>query len=979
MGVCGDKPWVGSGEFMKKIVCDIETYSDVDLLKCGVYKYASSENFEILLFSYSVDGSEVQTVDVASGEKIPDDILKALIDENIEKWAYNVNFERVCLSAFLRRNYPELLSEYDTYSIPEDSVSGFLASSSWYCSQLAAIYLGLPLSLASVGEVLKIEEQKMTEGKRLIDYFSKPARNGTRHLPSDAPDKWETYKAYNKRDVEAEMAIDRKVERFPVPQSVWDEYHLSEEINDRGIQLDMDFVSRAIATDEQSRTELTARLKELTGLENPNSVAQMKQWLADNGVETESLGKADVQELLKAGGLSPEIEEVLLLRQQSAKSSVKKYTAMQNAVGEDGRARGMFFFYGANRTGRFAGRLIQLQNLPQNHITDLEEARVLVKSGDFGALELLYDNIPDTLSQLVRTAFVPKQGMKFIVADFSAIEARVIAWLAGEQWRMNAFANGEDIYCASASKMFGVPVVKHGVNGHLRQKGKVAELACGYGGSVGAMKAMGGSDLGLSDEELKQIVTDWRTASPNIVKLWWDVDNAAKKAVRKKEITATHGLQFSYQSGILFIRLPSGRSLAYVKPRIEENAFGGESITYEGVGATKKWERIESYGPKFVENCLAKGTLVITDCGLIPIEKITDDMKIWDGVEWVSHDGLIVQGRKDTINVDGIRMTPEHKILTKKGWIECGKAEGFNWSDVSLPDRSSKGRGQQAGENAVALQMCLWESDCCFSKKSKSGEIPTKILWVHEKRINQQGKYNTWNEPSSCLGCLAFDETALYRLESSCISQLWWQRDFCVSALDGKFRELLVGYGRNVAERTGHRQDRQQQGVQPGKLSLGNQKAEQQKQTKQSNGNNLIRKDDTLGTFRKDWDWSNNTTLSPESWMESRIVIDRTRFQEYVYDIRNCGSRHRFAVWNGKRACIVSNCVQGIARDLLMNSMMALRSCFIVAHIHDELIIEADKRMSLEVLCEQMARVPDWAEGLLLRADGYECEFYRKD
>lgn len=979
MGVCGDEPWVGSGEFMKKIVCDIETYSDVDLLKCGVYKYASSENFEILLFSYSVDGSEVQTVDVASGEKIPDDILKALIDENIEKWAYNVNFERVCLSAFLRRNYPELLREYDTYSIPEDSVSGFLAPSSWYCSQLAAIYLGLPLSLASVGEVLKIEEQKMTEGKRLIDYFSKPARNGTRHLPSDAPDKWETYKAYNKRDVEAEMAIDRKVERFPVPQSVWDEYHLSEEINDRGIQLDMDFVNRAITADEQSRTELTARLKELTGLENPNSVAQMKQWLADNGVETESLGKADVQELLKAGGLSPEIEEVLLLRQQSAKSSVKKYTAMQNAVGKDGRARGMFFFYGANRTGRFAGRLIQLQNLPQNHITDLAEARALVKSGDFGALELLYDNIPDTLSQLVRTAFVPKQGMKFIVADFSAIEARVIAWLAGEQWRMNAFANGEDIYCASASKMFGVPVVKHGVNGHLRQKGKVAELACGYGGSVGAMKAMGGSDLGLSDEELKQIVTDWRTASPNIVKLWWDVDNAVKKAVRKKEITATHGLQFSYQSGILFIRLPSGRSLAYVKPRIEENAFGGESITYEGVGATKKWERIESYGPKFVENCLAKGTLVITDCGLIPIEKITDDMKIWDGVEWVSHDGLIVQGRKDTINVDGIRMTPEHKILTKKGWIECGKAEGFNWSDVSLPDRSSKGRGQQAGENAVALQMCLWESDCCFSKKSKSGEIPTKILWVHEKRINQQGKYNAWNEPSSCLGCLAFDETALYRLESSCISQLWWQRDFCVSALDGKFRELLVGYGRNVAERTGHRQDRQQQGVQPRKLSLGNQKAEQQKQTKQSNGNNLIRKDDTLGTFRKDWDWSNNTTLSPESWMESRIVIDRTRFQEYVYDIRNCGSRHRFAVWNGKRACIVSNCVQGIARDLLMNSMMALRSCFIVAHIHDELIIEADKRMSLEVLCEQMARVPDWAEGLLLRADGYECEFYRKD
>jgi DNA polymerase len=1274
---------------MKELEIDLETRSDIDLSKCGVYKYVESPYFDILLFGYAVDGGAVQVIDLANGETIPKKILKALVDDRVIKRSHNVNFERVCLSKYLYKYYPQI---FESYSISEDCVGAFLNPINWHCTMIHSRYLGMPSSLAEIGSLLKLEEQKMTEGKALIKYFCVPYKidNGSPkfHCPSDAPDKWDLFKSYNKRDVETELAIDLKLRKFPVPDSLWEEFYLDQEINDRGIQLDMDFVSCAITADEQSRTELTARLKELTGLENPNSVAQMKQWLADNGVETESLGKADVQELLKAGGLSPEIEEVLLLRQQSAKSSVKKYTAMQNAVGEDGRARGMFFFYGANRTGRFAGRLIQLQNLPQNHITDLAEARALVKSGDFGALELLYDNIPDTLSQLVRTAFVPKQGMKFIVADFSAIEARVIAWLAGEQWRMNAFANGEDIYCASASKMFGVPVVKHGVNGHLRQKGKVAELACiaegqlvltnhglipiekvslndrlwdgenwvshdgvvyrgerevitydgltatpdhlvwvegqskpiqfgiaatsgthlvqtgnggravrlgknyqsgemleqdneslscpdkmsrlwlnsmaglrkfkkrkiervsvlftattnsivvrqkidsrkakvrkskrcrisqlwckghkiqvlkcnrggivsyqilwtshkrngdrqnqqqrrlcsrqypvcysfseqlqqthnsafqirptilgiflqyrnsqtfkrndtgrnysgcgeccqretqelethirkarlydirnagrhhrftvsgklvhncGYGGSVGAMKAMGGSDLGLSDEELKQIVTDWRTASPNIVKLWWDVDNAVKKAVRKKEITATHGLQFSYQSGILFIRLPSGRSLAYVKPRIEENAFGGESITYEGVGATKKWERIESYGPKFVENCLAKGTLVITDCGLIPIEKITDDMKIWDGVEWVSHDGLIVQGRKDTINVDGIRMTPEHKILTKKGWIECGKAEGFNWSDVSLPDRSSKGRGQQAGENAVALQMCLWESDCCFSKKSKSGEIPTKILWVHEKRINQQGKYNAWNEPSSCLGCLAFDETALYRLESSCISQLWWQRDFCVSALDGKFRELLVGYGHNVAERTGHRQDRQQQGVQPRKLSLGNQKAEQQKQTKQSNGNNLIRKDDTLGTFRKDWDWSNNTTLSPESWMESRIVIDRTRFQEYVYDIRNCGSRHRFAVWNGKRACIVSNCVQGIARDLLMNSMMTLRSCFIVAHIHDELIIEADKRMSLEVLCEQMAKVPDWADGLLLRADGYECEFYKKD
>ena len=590
--------WV-IGVTMQKLMIDLETKSDVDITKAGVYRYADSPYFDILLFAYSVDDAPVKVIDLASGESLPDDILHALTDDSVTKHSFNASFERVCLSVWLKRNYPDI---FHSYSIPQDSVGNYLSPDSWHCSMAASAYLGLPLTLAGVGSVLKLEQQKMTEGKALIKYFCVPyAYDGDKplfHVPSDAPDKWAVFKAYNKRDVETEIGIERKISRFPVPYFVWKEYHLDQEINDRGIQLDLPLVRNAIRIGDCAKQHLTEKLCELTGLENPNSVQQMKGWLKSHGVEIESLGKKEVQELIDK--VSPEIREVLLLRQQTSKSSVKKYQAMQNAVCLDGRARGMFQFYGANRTGREAGRIIQLQNLPQNHLPDLEDARELVKSGDLEALELLYEDVPDTLSQLIRTAFIPKPGYQFLVADFSAIEARVIAWLAGETWRMQAFADGKDIYCASASKIFGVPVVKHGINGHLRQKGKVAELACGYGGSVGAMKAMGGS--GMSDAELKQIVTDWRTASPHIVQLWWDVENAAIKAVRDKTETETHGIHFSYESGFLFIKLLSGRRLAYVKPRIGENRFGGDSITYEGIGTGRKWERLETYSGKLVEN-----------------------------------------------------------------------------------------------------------------------------------------------------------------------------------------------------------------------------------------------------------------------------------------------------------------------------------------------------------------------------------------
>ena len=592
---------------IREMSIDLETYSDIDITKCGAYKYAESDYFEILLFGVSVNGGPVKVYDLACGDTIPEEILAALSDENITKWAFNASFERICLSNWLNRHCPE---HFRGYSIPEDPASKYLDPSSWKCTMIWSAYMGLPLSLEGVGAVLKLQDQKLKEGKDLIRYFCKPCKptkaNGgrTRNLPQHDSEKWILFKEYNHRDVEVEIAIKQKLARFPVPDFVWDEYHLDQEINDRGIMIDPEFVSNAIAFDERSRASLMSKMRDITGIDNPNSVQQMKEWLSDRGVEMESLGKKEVAKFVKdsIGNMDGNITEALKLRLQLAKSSVRKYQAMQNVMCSDGRAHGMFQFYGANRSGRWAGRLIQLQNLPQNHIPDLAEARALVRSGDYDTMNLLYNDIPDTLSQLIRTAFIPKPGCKFIVSDYSAIEARVLAHIAGEKWRSKVFAEGKDIYCASASQMFGVPVEKHGINSQLRQKGKIAELALGYGGSVGALKSMGALDNGLQEEELQPLVNAWRQANPNIVHFWWDVDNAVKTTVRQRIKTEVRGIRFSYKSGMLFITLPSGRQLAYVKSRIGENRFGGESVTYEGVGATKKWERIESYGPKFVEN-----------------------------------------------------------------------------------------------------------------------------------------------------------------------------------------------------------------------------------------------------------------------------------------------------------------------------------------------------------------------------------------
>ena len=612
---------------MKTINIDIETFSSINISKSGVYKYVESEDFEVLLFAYSIDGGKTEIADIASGEKLSEDIIQALLDDNVIKWAFNAQFERICLSRFLKLTK-------GTYLNPK----------SWRCTMIWSAYMGLPFSLEGVGKVLGLEKQKLIEGKDLIKYFCVPCTptksNGfrNRNFPYHDKIKWEAFKTYNIRDVDTEKEIQCKLMKFPVPDFIWEEYHLDQEINDRGIKVDLDFVERVIALDDKVRTKLMSELQILTELENPNSVVQLKGWLSEQGVETESLDKKSVKELVKV--TKGEVSKALALRMQLSKSSIKKYQAMKDVACEDNRCRGMFQFLGANRTGRFSGRNVQLQNLPRNTMKELFEVRSIIKNRNGDILELLYDNVPDILSQLIRTAFVPKENMKFYVADFSSIEARVIAWLAGETWREELFKKGGDIYCMSASQMFGVPVVKHGINGDLRQKGKIAELACGYGGSVGALTAMGALDMGLKEDELKPLVLSWREANQNIVALWWTVDKAIKDTIAMKGVTKTHGIEFECRSGLLRIRLPSGRKLTYIKPKIEINKFGCESVTYEGIGVAKKWERIESYGPKFVENIVQA---ISRDILIYALQNLSD----YNIVAHV-HDEIIIEAPENT-------------------------------------------------------------------------------------------------------------------------------------------------------------------------------------------------------------------------------------------------------------------------------------------------------------------------------------------
>lgn len=613
---------------MALLAIDIETYSDVDLTKSGVYAYCDSPQFEILLFAYAFDDEPTEIIDLACGEQLPKRVLDALEDTAVIKTAFNAAFERTCISKHLGKK---------------------LSPASWQCTAVQSAMLALPLSLDGVGEVLDIQRKKLKEGADLVRFFSMPCKatkaNGgrTRNLPSHEPEKWERFKAYCIRDVDAEREIRHKLRNYPIPESEMRLYQMDQEINDRGILVDRELVANAVLCDTEYKEAVTTRAYELTGLDNPNSPAQIKGWLTDRGVEVDSLDKKAVKSMISdADG---EVLEVLQLRLLMAKTSVKKYEAIERSVCSDGRCHGLLQFYGANRTGRWAGRLVQVQNLPQNHIVDLELARNLVKNRQFDLIDLLYDSTPGVLSELIRTAFVPRPGTRFIVADFAAIEARVLAWFSGEQWRLTTFEEGGDIYCASASQMFGVPVVKHGENGHLRQKGKIAELALGYGGSVGALTSMGALDMGMQEEELQPLVNQWRASNPHITKFWWDVDAASVKAVKERTSVTYKNLCFSYRSGILFVTLPSGRSLSYIKPRRTQNRFGRESLSYEGVGESKKWMRIETYGPKLVENIvqatardlLALAMLRLRDAGFDIVMHIHDEavLEVPDGVSSV--------------------------------------------------------------------------------------------------------------------------------------------------------------------------------------------------------------------------------------------------------------------------------------------------------------------------------------------------------
>ena len=940
---------------MRFMSIDIETYSDIDINKSGVYRYVDTDAFKILLFAYSVDGGPVQLIDLTRGDSIPKKIVKALSDKSVTKWAYNANFERVALSRFL------------------DMPTGqYLDPEGWKCSMVWAATLGLPMGLAKVGEVLALDKQKMSEGRGLIYKFCKPdKKTGQRVMPEEFPEDWETFRRYNIRDVETEMGIQKMISPFPCSDELWQEYWTDQRINDRGVEVDLTLAKNAVAMDAEISKNLMEKMRALTGIDNPRSTSQLDMWLREHGCDMVSLGKKDVAQVIEETD-DPLIRKVLSLRLLISKSSVKKYTKMLDATCSDGRARGMFQFYGAMRTGRFAGRLLQLQNLPQNHIENIGLVRELARRGDLDALSVMFDSVPDILSQLIRTAFVAREGSRFIVADFSAIEARVIAWLAGEEWRMKAFAEGKDIYCASASAMFGVPVVKHGINGELRQKGKVAELACGYGGSVGALKAFGADKMGLTETEMQSIVDNWRASSPRIVQLWWNVDRAIKQTLEDGTTHRTHGLMFSLQKGILFIRLPSGRSLAYVKPRLIDG-----KITYEGVSSNKGWARLESYGPKFVENCLSEGTQVLTDRGWIDIQNVTTKDALWDGEQWVSHEGLINKGIQEVINIDGALMTPDHKVLTQEGWKNAPSCKGLKRYEVKLPN-SDRVRRVEREEIPVEGKMRLWERvhyDCRAFFRRKA-----EILRLYERKANKCGKRNPQALQTPFIPCMALNEGTLHGSYSSGLDQLWRQGNQSLRQMARIIREFLGGYVTNLPERANAGQNRREWELHSRELQMGGLQNPVQKQTSKYTDRYTLGQDNCERGCRSFRNRGHNAPLQNTARLDDRYLVRKTGLKKQVYDLKNAGPNHRFTIKTEAGPMIVHNCVQGISRDLLLNAMKQVGpEARICMHIHDELVIEADKSVKLDDICQKMAQVPEWAEGLLLRADGYETKFYLKD
>lgn len=957
---------------MRTLAIDLETYSSNDI-KYSVYKYVEAPDFEILLFAYAFDDDPVRVVDLAQGETLPDDVKAALYDKNVLKTAFNANFEINCL----RKYFPDL---------PEEQ---------WECDRILSLYNSYPPHLAAVAKAMHFDEdrQKDTRGKALIRYFCLPCKptntNGgrTRNYPKDAPDKWEIFKEYNRQDVVVERAIRDKLVNLRPPDFEHENWLIDQAINRNGIMVNRTLVDNAIRLSGEYREKLLARAMEITGLDNPNSPLQVKGWLEERlGRTVDSLSKAAVADML-AEDIPDDVREMLSIRQKISKSSIKKYDAMRMAACQDSRIRGMFQFYGAARTGRFAGRIVQLQNLPRNSMPDLDLARSMVLDGDLDTMELCYDDVQDVLSQLIRTALEAPPGKRFIVADFSAIEARVIAWLAGEEWEMKAFAEGKDIYCATASAMFGVPVVKHGVNGELRQKGKVATLACGYGGGIGALKAMGADKMGLSDDELQTVVRKWREASPHIVKLWADVENAAINAVSGIPTTIKQkNLHFHVEDDALYIELPSGRHLVYLHPHLGQNRFGSDAILYTGLGGSKttagRWGTLETYGGKLVENCLAQGTLVLTDRGLVPIEKVSKDTLVWDGVFFVRHEGVINKGLQDCITVDGLSMTPDHRVLTEKGWMPCVETQGLNWADVRLPHRHQEGRKHERWEIEMAVPLRLRPPEKSGRIRPEKEKAFYKVMRLHERAFDWPRRNHPRIVAPPHLGGVALIKTAMPEPACASLQELRGPRHNGLQTLARKFPEFPGRYGAIIQARTPVRPDRQQQRLFAGKLSLGYTKGKRQEQADKSS-RTVLRQDDKR-TSRGVGNRHDNAMLSTGPQLASGIVIDKTKCEKRVYDIRNCGPRHRFAVYDPetKKVRLVHNCVQAIARDCLCAAMKRLTDAGykICAHIHDEVILEMPEgKGGLDDAVRIMCQNESWNEGLVMNADGFEAKYYQKD
>lgn len=957
---------------MRTLAIDLETYSSNDI-KYSVYKYVEASDFEILLFAYAFDDDPVRVVDLAQGETLPDDVKAALYDKDVLKTAFNANFEINCL----RKYFPDL---------PEEQ---------WECDRILSLYNSYPPHLAAVAKAMHFDEdrQKDTRGKALIRYFCLPCKptkaNGgrTRNYPKDAPDKWEIFKEYNRQDVVVERAIRDKLVNLRPPDFEHENWLIDQAINRNGIMVNQTLVDNAIRLSGEYREKLLARAMEITGLDNPNSPLQVKGWLEERlGRTVDSLSKAAVADML-AEDIPGDVREMLSIRQKISKSSIKKYDAMRMAACQDSRIRGMFQFYGAARTGRFAGRIVQLQNLPRNSMPDLDLARSMVLDGDLDTMELCYDDVQDVLSQLIRTALEAPPGKRFIVADFSAIEARVIAWLAGEEWEMKAFAEGKDIYCATASAMFGVPVVKHGVNGELRQKGKVAVLACGYGGGIGALKAMGADKMGLSDDELQTVVRKWREASPHIVKLWADVENAAMNAVSGIPTTIKQkNLHFHVEDDALYIELPSGRHLVYLHPHLGQNRFGSDAILYTGLGGSKttagRWGTLETYGGKLVENCLAQGTLVLTDRGLVPIEKVSKDTLVWDGVFFVRHEGVINKGLQDCITVDGLSMTPDHRVLTEKGWMPCVETQGLNWADVRLPHRHQAGRKHERGETEMAVSLRLRPPEKSGRIRPEKEKTFYKVMRLHERTFDWPRRSHPRLVAPPHLGGVALIKTAMPEPACASLQELRGPRHNGLQTLAGKFSGFPGRYGAIIQARTPVRPDRQQQRLFAGKLSLGYTKGKRQEQADKSS-RAVLRQDDKR-TSRRVGNRHDNAMLSTGPQLAAGIVIDKTKCKKRVYDIRNCGPRHRFAVYDPetKKVRLVHNCVQAIARDCLCAAMKRLTDAGykICAHIHDEVILEMPEgKGGLDDAVHIMCQNEPWNDGLVMNADGFEAKYYQKD